>query len=57
MDASNGKTQQWRMVIFTSFKPAISSCTTDARYRHHYYLTPTCVSEVELKTPSLAELA
>ena len=29
----------------------------DARYRHHYYLTPTCVSEVELKAPSLAELA
>ncbi len=29
----------------------------DARYRHQYYLTPTCVSEVELKTPSLAELA
>jgi SRSO17 transposase len=29
----------------------------DARYRHQYYLTPTCVSEVELKPPSLAELA
>ena len=29
----------------------------DARYRYHYYLTPTCVSEVELEEPSLAELA
>ena len=29
----------------------------DARYRYHYYLTPTCVSQVELAEPSLAELA
>ena len=29
----------------------------DARYRYRYYLTPTCVSEVELEEPSLAELA
>ena len=29
----------------------------DARYRYHYYLTPTCVSEMELEEPSLAELA
>jgi hypothetical protein len=29
----------------------------DARYRYHYYLTPTGVSEVELAVPSLAELA
>jgi SRSO17 transposase len=29
----------------------------DGRYRYHYYLTPTCVSETELKEPSLGELA
>ncbi len=29
----------------------------DGRYRYRYYLTPTSVSEVELKAPSLAELA
>jgi len=29
----------------------------DARYRYQYYLTPTCVSDVELEEPSLAELA
>src|SRR5215813_13623339 len=29
----------------------------DTWYRYHYYLTPTCVSEVELAEPSLAELA
>jgi SRSO17 transposase len=29
----------------------------DARYRYHYYLAPTGVSEVELAVPSLAELA
>jgi hypothetical protein len=29
----------------------------DARYRYHYYLSPTYVSEVELAAPSLAELA
>src|SRR5207245_10226133 len=29
----------------------------DGRYRYHYYLSPTCVSEAELKEPSLAELA
>ncbi len=29
----------------------------DARYRYHYYLSPTCVSEAELQEPSLAELA
>ena len=29
----------------------------DARYRYHYYLSPTCVSEVELEKPSLSELA
>src|SRR5712691_9152674 len=29
----------------------------DARYRYQYYLTPTCVSEVELEEPLLAELA
>jgi SRSO17 transposase len=29
----------------------------DARYRYHYYLSPTCVSEAELEKPSLAELA
>jgi len=29
----------------------------DARYRYHYYLSPTCVSKRELKEPSLLELA
>jgi SRSO17 transposase len=29
----------------------------DARYRYHYYLSPTCVSEAELEEPSLLELA
>src|SRR3989442_11461481 len=29
----------------------------DARYRYHYYLTPTGVSEMEREEPSLAELA
>jgi SRSO17 transposase len=29
----------------------------DARYRYHYYLSPTSVSEAELAEPSLAELA
>jgi SRSO17 transposase len=29
----------------------------DVRYRYHYYLSPTCVSEAELAEPSLAELA
>src|SRR5207244_3256589 len=29
----------------------------DARYRYQYYLTPTCVSEMELEEPSLAALA
>src|SRR2546428_222814 len=29
----------------------------DARYRYHYYLTPTCVGKGELAEPSLAELA
>jgi SRSO17 transposase len=29
----------------------------DERHRYHYYLSPTCVSEAELKEPSLAELA
>jgi SRSO17 transposase len=29
----------------------------DERYRYHYYLSPTCVSEAELAEPSLAELA
>ena len=29
----------------------------DARYRYHYYLTPTGVSEIEREEPSLAELA
>jgi SRSO17 transposase len=29
----------------------------DERYRYHYYLSPTCVSEAELEEPSLSELA
>jgi SRSO17 transposase len=29
----------------------------DARYRYHYYLSPTCVSKGELAEPSLSELA
>jgi SRSO17 transposase len=33
------------------------ACDQDAGYCYRYYLTPTCVSEVELEEPSLAELA
>src|SRR5207249_7440880 len=29
----------------------------DARYRYHYYLSPTCVSEAELEELSLLDLA
>ena len=29
----------------------------DLRYRYHYYLSPTCVSDGELEKPSLSELA
>src|SRR5256884_9134826 len=29
----------------------------DTRYRYHYYLSPTCVSEAELEEPSLLDLA
>jgi SRSO17 transposase len=40
-------------------EPRASRTATDqeARYRYHYYLSPTCVSEVELEEPSLVELA
>jgi SRSO17 transposase len=40
-------------------EPRASRTATDqdARYRYHYYLSPTCVSEVELEEPSLSELA
>ena len=40
-------------------EPRASRTATDqdARYRYHYYLSPTCVSEVELEEPSLGELA
>ena len=40
-------------------EPRTSRAATDqdARYRYHYYLSPTCVSETELEEPSLAELA
>jgi SRSO17 transposase len=42
-----------------TFEPKASPEATDqdARYRYHYYLSPTCVSEGELEAPSLAELA
>jgi hypothetical protein len=40
-------------------EPRASRAATDQddRYRYHYYLSPTCVSEVELEEPSLSELA
>ena len=40
-------------------EPRASRVATDqdARYRYHYYLSPTCVSKTELEEPSLAELA
>jgi SRSO17 transposase len=38
-------------------KASLDATDQDARYRYHYYLTPTCVSEMELEEPSLAELA
>ena len=42
-----------------TWEPPASRDATDqdARYRYQYYLTPTCVSDVELEEPSLAELA
>jgi SRSO17 transposase len=42
-----------------TLEPRASRAATDqdGRYRYHYYLSPTCVSEAELKEPSLAELA
>jgi len=42
-----------------TLEPCASCDATDqdARYRYHYYLTPTGVSEAQLKEPSLAELA
>jgi SRSO17 transposase len=41
------------------WEPHASRAATDqdARYRYHYYLSPTCVSETELEEPSLSELA
>jgi len=33
------------------------ACDQDARYRYHYYLTPTQTHEAELEEPSLVELA
>src|SRR5262249_11977629 len=38
-------------------KASPDATNQDARYRYHYYLSPTCVSEAELEKPSLAELA
>src|SRR5215475_12910369 len=42
-----------------TFEPHASPDATDqdARYRHHYYLTPTDGSKVVFKEPSLVELA
>src|SRR5216683_2004658 len=42
-----------------AWEPRASRDATDqdACYRYQYYLTPTCVSEMELEEPSLAELA
>jgi hypothetical protein len=42
-----------------TLEPCASRDATDQdeRYRYHYYLSPTCLSEVELEEPSLAELA
>jgi SRSO17 transposase len=33
------------------------ACDQDVGYHYRYYFTPTCVSEVQLEEPSLAELA
>jgi SRSO17 transposase len=38
-------------------KASPDAADQDARYRYQYYLTPTCVSKMELEEPSLAELA
>jgi SRSO17 transposase len=42
-----------------TWEPRASRDATDQdeRYRYHYYLSPTWVSETELEEPSLAELA
>jgi hypothetical protein len=57
--------QEWLVVTRRSLaderglegKSSPNASDQDARYRYRYYLTPTCVSEVELEEPSLAELA
>jgi len=38
-------------------KASPDATSQDARYRYHYYLSPTCVSKAELEEPSLLELA
>src|SRR5882724_1930344 len=38
-------------------KSSLDATEHDGRYCYRYYLTPTCVPAVELKEPSLAELA
>src|SRR5437879_8591208 len=42
-----------------TWEPRASRDATDqdARYRYQYYFAPTCVSDVGLEEPSLAELA
>src|SRR5207247_3547553 len=43
----------------SAWEPRASRDATDqdARYRHHYYPTPTCVSQLGMVEPSLTELA
>src|SRR6266850_5812534 len=57
--------EEWLVVTrrplteYRTWEPRASWDATDqdACYRYQYYLTPTCVSDVELEEPSLAELA
>jgi hypothetical protein len=57
--------EEWRVVTRRPFsddgplesRASRDATDQDARHRYHDYLTPTRVSEAELKEPSLAELA
>jgi hypothetical protein len=50
---------RWPLSDTRTLEPQGSPDTTDqdARYRYHYYFSPTGVSAEELAAPSLAELA
>ena len=47
---------RWENLLLEG-KASPDATEQDGRYGYRYYLTPTCVSEVELEEPSRAELA